>query len=105
MVRYLKRIHKHAITTIAKLQPLQQHYHPKATFLLIFIIVNASINDITRMFLYRHVSFHNLPFQLMAAGERGATGVHVQHHVGKVENLGLDYVIVHPPNTEDQPAL
>ena len=60
---------------------------------------------ITRMFLYRHVSFHNFPFQLMAAGERGATGVHVQHHVGKVENLGLDYVIVHRPNTEDQPAL
>ena len=41
----------------------------------------------------------------MAAGDRGASGVNVQHRAGRVENLGLDYVIVHRPNTEDQPAL
>ena len=41
----------------------------------------------------------------MAAGEHGAIGVSVQRHVGKVEYLGLDYVIVHRLNTEDQLVL
>ena len=41
----------------------------------------------------------------MAAGEHGAIGVSVQRHVGKVEYLGLDYVIVHRHNMEDQIAI
>ena len=79
-------------------------------FPLVFIYVNTYNRKIKFVIIthgsrHGHVSLHYSPLQLMAAGAHGAIGVHVQHHVGKVEYLGLDYVTVHRHNTEDRLAI